>query len=220
MATTDELLDILMKDYKKPEDLIGENGLLKQLTKRLLERAMQTELTEHLGYEKHAPTGKNSGNSRNGGYKKTISGDFGNLDITTPRDRNSTFEPVILPKGETRFTGFDDKIISMYARGMTTRDIQGHLQEIYGIDVSPALISQFTDAISEEVYSGRTAQWTRSTQSSITMLFGSRCAMTVESSIRRSISLSASIWKASKKSLVCGHQKTRAQSSGFRLSLN
>jgi len=151
MATTDELLDILMKDYKKPEDLIGENGLLKQLTKRLLERAMQTELTEHLGYEKHAPTGKNSGNSRNGSYKKTISGDFGSLDITTPRDRNSTFEPVILPKGETRFTGFDDKIISMYARGMTTRDIQGHLQEIYGIDVSPTLISQVTDAISEEV---------------------------------------------------------------------
>lgn len=151
MATTDELLDILMKDYKKPEDLIGENGLLKQLTKRLLERAMQAELTEHLGYEKHAPNGKNSGNSRNGGYNKTITGDFGNLEVTTPRDRNSTFEPVILPKGETRFAGFDDKIISMYARGMTTRDIQGHLHEIYGIDVSPALISQVTDAISEEV---------------------------------------------------------------------
>jgi putative transposase len=151
MATTDELLDNLMKDYKKPEDLIGENGLLKQLTKRLLERAMQAELTEHLGYEKHAPQGKNSGNSRNGGYKKTITGEFGNLEVTTPRDRNSTFEPVILPKGETRFTGFDDKIISMYSRGMTTRDIQGHLQDIYGIDVSPSLISQVTDAISEEV---------------------------------------------------------------------
>jgi putative transposase len=76
---------------------------------------------------------------------------MGSLDITTPRDRNSTFEPVILPKGKTRYAGFDDKIISMYARGMTTRDIQGHLQEIYGIDVSPALISQFTDTISEEV---------------------------------------------------------------------
>lgn len=151
MATTDELLDILMKDYKKPEDLIGENGLLKQLTKRLLERAMQNELTEHLGYEKHAPNGKNRGKSRNGGYKKTISGEFGNLEVITPRDRNSTFEPVILPQGETRFTGFDDKIISMYARGMTTRDIQGHLQEIYGIDVSSTLISQVTDAISEEV---------------------------------------------------------------------
>lgn len=129
MATTDELLDVLMKDYKKPEDLIGENGLLKQLTKRLLERAMQAELTEHLGYEKHSPQGKNSGNSRNGGYKKTIKGEFGNLDITTPRDRNSTFEPVILPKGESRFTGFDDKIISMYARGMTTRDSRGILRK-------------------------------------------------------------------------------------------
>jgi len=126
MATTHEMTDKLMKDYNKPEDLIGENGRLKQLTKRLLERAMQAELTEHLGYEKHSPQGKNSGNSRNGAYKKTISGEFGNLEVTAPRDRNSTFEPVILPKGETRFTGFDDKIISMYARGMTTRDIQGH----------------------------------------------------------------------------------------------
>lgn len=151
MATTDELLDILMKDYKKPEDLIGENGLLKQLTKRLLERAMQAEMTDHLGYDKHAPTGKNSGNSRNGTSKKTVTGEFGNLDISVPRDRNSTFEPIIIPKGESRFTGFDDKIISMYARGMTTRDIQGHLQEIYGVDVSPTLISQVTDAISEEV---------------------------------------------------------------------
>ena len=151
MATTDELLDILMKDYKKPEDLIGENGLLKQLTKRLLERAMQAEMTDHLGYDKHAPAGKNSGNSRNGTSKKTVTGEFGNLDISVPRDRNSTFEPIIIPKGESRFTGFDDKIISMYARGMTTRDIQGHLQEIYGVDVSPTLISQVTDAISEEV---------------------------------------------------------------------
>lgn len=151
MATTEELLDALMKDYKKPEDLIGENGLLKQLTKRLLERAMQAEMTEHLGYEKHEPTGKNSGNSRNGNYKKKVTGEFGNLDVCIPRDRNGSFEPVILPKGESRFTGFDDKIISMYARGMTTRDIQGHLEEMYGVDVSPALISQVTEAVLEEV---------------------------------------------------------------------
>ena len=151
MATTDELLDALMKDYKKPEDLIGENGLLKQLTKRLLERAMQAEITDHLGYEKHAPAGKKTGNSRNGSYKKTVKGEFGNLDIAVPRDRDSTFEPVIVPKGESRFTGFDDKIISMYARGMTTRDIQGHLEEIYGVEVSPTLISQVTDAITDEV---------------------------------------------------------------------
>ena len=151
MATTDELLDDLMKNYKKPEDLIGENGLLKKLTKALVERAMKVELTDHLGYPKHDPTGKNSGNSRNGNSKKTIKGEFGNLEIEVPRDRNSTFEPVIISKGETRFTGFDDKIISMYARGMTTRDIQAHLQELYGVEVSPTLISQVTDAVTEEI---------------------------------------------------------------------
>lgn len=151
MATTDELLDALMKDYKKPEDLIGENGLLKQLTKKLLERAMQAEITEHLGYEKNAPSGKNSGNSRNGIYKKSIKGEFGNLDVAVPRDRNASFEPIILPKGESRFTGFDDKIISMYARGMTTRDIQAHLEEIYGVDVSPTLVSQVTEAVTDEI---------------------------------------------------------------------
>lgn len=97
---------------------------------------MQAEITDHLGYEKHEKTGKNSGNSRNGDYKKKITGEFGSLDISVPRDRNSTFEPMIIPKGESRFTGFDDKIISMYARGMTTRDIQGHLEEIYGIEIT------------------------------------------------------------------------------------
>jgi putative transposase len=151
VATTDELLDDLMKNYKKPEDLIGESGLLKQLTKALIERAMKTEMTAHLGYVKHEPAGKKSGNSRNGNSKKTIKGEFGNLEIAVPRDRNSTFEPVIVPKGETRFTGFDDKIISMYARGMTTRDIQAHLQEMYGVEVSPTLVSQVTDAITEEI---------------------------------------------------------------------
>jgi putative transposase len=151
MATQDELLDELMKNYKKPEDLIGESGLLKQLTKAIIERAMKTEMTAHLGYEKHDPAGQKSGNSRNGKSKKTIKGEFGNMEIAVPRDRNSTFEPVIIPKGETRFTGFDDKIISMYARGMTTRDIQAHLQEMYGVEVSPTLVSQVTDAITEEI---------------------------------------------------------------------
>jgi putative transposase len=151
MATQDELLDDLMKNYKKPEDLIGENGLLKQLTKALVERAMKAEMTDHLGFEKHDPAGKKSGNSRNGNSKKTIKVEFGRLEIAVPRDRNSTFEPVIVPKGETRFTGFDDKIISLYARGMTTRDIQAHLQEMYGVEVSPTLVSQVTDAITEEI---------------------------------------------------------------------
>lgn len=146
-----ELIDELLKGYQKPEDLIGENGLLKQLTKAVLERALNAELTHHLGYEKHDPVGHNSGNSRNGTSAKTIKGEFGELVVETPRDRNSTFEPQILGKHQTRFDGFDDKILSLYARGMTTREIQAHLKEMYGVEVSPALISDVTDAVLEEV---------------------------------------------------------------------
>src|SRR5471030_687073 len=127
MAIDLKLIDKLLADYKKPEDIIGENGLLKQLTKALLERAMQAEMTEHLGYEKHDPAGNNSGNSRNGATSKTLKGDFGEMPLETPRDRNGSYEPKIIGKGQTRFTGFDDKILSMYARGMSTREIQGHL---------------------------------------------------------------------------------------------
>jgi putative transposase len=151
MAIPNDLLDALMKDYKNPEDLIGETGLLKQLTKQLLERAMQAEMTEHLGYEKNSPAKKKTSNSRNGSYTKRVKGEFGNLDVAVPRDRDSSFEPVILPKGQSRFTGFDDKIISLYARGMTTRDIQAHLEEMYGVEVSPTLVSQVTRAVQEEV---------------------------------------------------------------------
>ena len=151
MEIKKEVLDELIKDYKKPEDLIGEAGLLKQLTKALLERAMNAELTQHLGYEKHDPAGYNSGNSRNGKTPKTVQGDFGQMVVETPRDRNGSFEPQILPKHQTRFDGFDDKILSMYARGMTTREIQGHLREMYGVEVSPALVSEVTDAVMDEV---------------------------------------------------------------------
>ena len=151
MTIPDDLLDSLMKDYKNPEDLIGETGLLKQLTRQLLERAMSAEMTEHLGYEKNSSTGKKTSNSRNGSYPKCIKGEFGNLDIAVPRDRDSSFEPVIIPKGQSRFTGFDDKIIALYARGMTTRDIQAHLEEIYGVEISPTLVSQVTKAVTEDV---------------------------------------------------------------------
>jgi putative transposase len=151
-----ELIDELLKDYQKPEDIIGENGLLRRFVKAVLERAMNAELTHHLGYEKHDPAGNNSGNSRNGASSKTVKGDFGKLEIEVPRDRISTFEPQILPKHQTRFTGFDDKIVSMYARGMTTRDIEGHLKEIYGVEVSAGLISQVTEAVGEEVRTWQT----------------------------------------------------------------
>src|SRR3982751_4924240 len=151
MEIEKEVIDKLLVHYQKPEDIIGENGLLKQLTKALLERAMEAELTTHLGYEKHDPAGYGSGNSRNGTSKKKLKGDFGEMDLAVPRDRQASFEPQIVPKGETRFTGFDDKILSMYARGMTTREIQAHLQEMYHTDVSPTLISNVTDAVIEQV---------------------------------------------------------------------
>jgi putative transposase len=151
MPIDNKLIDNLLKDYKTPEDILGDNGLLKQLTKAVLERAMQAELTDHLGYEPHDPAGDNSGNSRNGKSKKTLKGEFGDLPLEVPRDRNSTFDPKIVPKGQTRFSGFDDKILSLYARGMTTREIQSHLEEIYQVEVSPSLISAVTDSVIEEV---------------------------------------------------------------------
>jgi putative transposase len=151
MGIDKDVLDKLLANYQRPEDIVGENGLLKQLTKALVERAMEAELTTHLGYEKHDPAGYRSGNSRNGKSKKQLKGDFGEVEIEVPRDRQASFEPQIVPKGETRFAGFDDKILSMYARGMTTGEIQGHLQEIYGVEVSPTLISNVTDSVLEEV---------------------------------------------------------------------
>src|SRR5437762_3457798 len=151
MALDKDLIDKLLGDYQKPEDLIGENGLLKQLTKALVERALNAELTHHLGYEKNDAEGRGSGNSRNGASRKTVMGDFGEVEIEVPRDRVGDFEPKIVGKHQRRFTGFDDKILSMYARGMSTREIQGHLAEIYAIEVSPTLISEVTDAVIEEV---------------------------------------------------------------------
>ena len=150
MTVSNELIDQLLAGYKKPEDLIGENGLLKQLTKRLVERALEAEMTEHLGHTKNASVANAAGNARNGKSKKTLKGDFGELPIDVPRDRHASFEPQIVPKHQTRWTGFDDKILSLYARGMTVREIQGHLQEMYGAEVSPSLISCVTDAVMDE----------------------------------------------------------------------
>jgi len=146
-----ELLDSLLAEYRKPEDLIGENGLLKHLTKLLVERALEAEMADHLGHGKNKPVANPTGNTRNGKSQKTLKGDFGELPIEIPRDRHGTFEPQLIPKHQTRWTGFDDKILSLYARGMTVREIQSHLEEMYGTEVSPTLISSVTDAVIEEV---------------------------------------------------------------------
>ena len=146
-----DVIDTLLLNYQKPEDLIGENGLLKQLTKALVERALEVEMTEHLGHRRNEPVSNKAGNTRNGKSKKIIKGEFGEIPIEIPRDRNGGFEPQLIPKHQTRWQGFDDKIISLYARGMTVREIQSHLEEIYGTEVSPSLISSVTDAVYDEV---------------------------------------------------------------------
>jgi putative transposase len=145
------LLTSLLADYQKPEDLIGENGLLKQLTKLLVEKALDAEMAAHLGHAKHEPVANAAGNTRNGKSRKTLKGEFGELPIEVPRDRHGSFEPLLIPKHQTRWTGFDDKVISLYARGMTVREIQAHLEEMYGTEISPSLISSITDAVADEV---------------------------------------------------------------------
>ena len=146
-----KIIDELLKSYEKPADLLGDGGIVDQLAKALIERALQGELTHHLGYEKHSVEGYGSGNSRNGTSRKTLKGKRGQIEVEIPRDRAGEFEPQLIKKNQRRFDGFDDKIISLYSRGMTTREIQGHLQEIYGVEVSPGLISQVTDEVLDEV---------------------------------------------------------------------
>jgi putative transposase len=146
----DQLLDGLLKG-KTPQEILGQEGLLDQLTKRLVERALEGEMTAHLGYDKHAVEGRNKKNSRNGRGRKRVKTATSEIEIEVPRDRQGSFEPQLVPKRRRRLPGFDDKVLALYARGMTTREIQGYLQELYGVEVSPSLISAVTDAVLEDV---------------------------------------------------------------------
>jgi len=147
----DEVIDELLAGARTEEEIVGPGGVLAQLTKRLVERAMAAELTEHLGYEPHQePTG-GVGNTRNGSTPKTLATEHGPVEVRTPRDRNGSFEPQIVRKGQRRFQGFDDKILALYSRGVSTRDIEAHLAEIYGVNVGRDLISRVTDAVMEDV---------------------------------------------------------------------
>jgi putative transposase len=151
MTIRKEILDELIKDYQNPEDLLGEDGLLKQLTKQLLERAMQAELTHQLGYQKNEPAPADQPNRRNGSTSKKVKSSSGEFEIEVPRDRQAEYEPIIIPKHQRRFDGFDNNIISLYSRGLSTRDIQAHLEEIYGVEISPELISTVTEEVQAEV---------------------------------------------------------------------
>src|ERR671932_1551492 len=150
-AKHDALLDELLKDYTDPKDILGEHGLLRQLTQRLVERALEAELTAHLGYAPHARNGRRSENCRNGKGKKTVQTETAQFDIALPRDRDGSFEPQLVRKRQRRLDGFDDKVLALYARGLSTREMQAHLEELYGVEVSPTLISTITDAVLDEV---------------------------------------------------------------------
>ena len=150
-AQHEALLDALLKDYTNPQDILGEHGLLKQLTKRLVERVLEAELTAHLGYAPHVRYGTAEHNARNGKGHKTVQTETGPLDLAVPRDRNGSFTPQLVPKRQRRLEGFDAQVLSLYARGLSTREIQGHLEERYGTEVSPTLISTITDAVLEDV---------------------------------------------------------------------
>jgi putative transposase len=151
MAITDEMLDELIGNAKTQEDVFGQDGIIKQLQKRLIERILQSEMTHHLGYEKHAFDGDNTGNSRNGKTKKKVRTDTGELEIEVPRDRNSEFQPGLIGKRQTRIKQLDDCILSLYAHGMTNRDIQDHIKQLYGAEISTDFISTVTDGVLEEV---------------------------------------------------------------------
>ena len=150
MTFRPELIDELLKDYRNPEDLMGESGIFKQLSKALIERCFSAELDTDLSAERSNPEPEIPRNRRNGHSQKTIKGAFGTSEVAIPRDRNGAFEPQLIPKGQTRFNGFDDQILSLYARGMSTRDIEAPLKDWYGVDVSHTLISNVTEAVETE----------------------------------------------------------------------
>ena len=150
MELTPEMIEQLKADLSKAknyEDLMGKDGAIKKLITKSLEQMLESELTEHLGYERYSPNGKNSGNNRNGKSHKTLRNDNGEIEISVPRDRNGQFDPVIVKKYEKTIGPIEDKIISMYAKGMTTRDIQSHITDLYGLDISPTLVSNITERI-------------------------------------------------------------------------
>ncbi len=151
MTISKDVLDELLNGVENAEDLLGDQGLVKELKVRLMERMLGAELTEHLGYEPDAKPANQQSNRRNGTSRKTLKGNDGALPIDVPRDRDGSFEPELIKKGQTRIDGMDDKIIGLYAAGLSTRDIRAHLEEVYGLKVSADLISRVTDAVLEEV---------------------------------------------------------------------
>jgi putative transposase len=216
----DEVIDELLAGARSEEEIVGPGGVLAQLTKRLVERALSAELTEHLGYEPHQEPPGGSGNTRNGSTGKTLATEHGPVRIETPRDRNSTFEPQIVRKGQRRFEGFDDKILALYSRAVSTRDIEAHLAEIYGVKVGRDLISRVTDTVMDDV-----REWQQRPLDDVypvlfldALVLKIREGSTVQ---RRACYLALGVTvegEASGTCSGCGSRKRRARSSGCRSS--
>ncbi|HEY9631440.1 MAG TPA: IS256 family transposase [Coleofasciculaceae cyanobacterium] len=217
MTFRPELIDELLKEYRNPEDLMGEGGIFKQLTKALIERCLSAELDTHLAEERAKPEPEGPKNRRNGQSKKTIKGEFGESEIGIPRDRNGAFEPLLIAKGQTRFNGFDDKILLLYARGMTTRDIQAQLQELYGVEVSHTLISNVTEAVEQE----RKAWQNRSLDAIYPIIYFDALVVKVRHEgrvVNKAIHLALGVNLAGQKELL-GLWMTQNESSKFWLSV-
>ena len=152
MTIRRELIDELLKECRDPKELLAEGGFLKQLTGALIERCLEAEMEEHLGYPKHGKRSEENVNARNGRSRKTLKGSQGEISIAVPRDRDASFDPILIPKHHTRLEGFEEKILALYARGMTTRDIQAQVHELYGVEISPTFISNVTEAVLDEVH--------------------------------------------------------------------
>jgi hypothetical protein len=208
----DELVDELLAGARTEEEIVGPGGLLARLTKRLVERAMEVELTDHLGYEPHQEPPGGAGNTRNGSMPKTLVTEHGPVPISTPRDRNGTFEPQIVRKRQRRFEGFDEKILALYSRGLSTRDIEAHLEEIYGVKVGRDLISKVTDAVMEDAR----AWQTRPLDDVYPVVFLDALATAAVSSAGPATSRWRSASTASATCSGCGSRPTRAPSSGCR----
>src|SRR6185312_2403456 len=155
MNLSDAMIDQLLGETKTQDDLFGKDGLIKQISKRFMERLLEMEMTNHLGYMKHSIEGRGTGNSRNGKTTKTVKTGNGEIEIAVPRDRQSEFEPTLVGKRQSHLKGLDDQVLSLYGKGMTVRDIQSHLAELYGTDISIDLISTMTDAVLEDVVEWR-----------------------------------------------------------------
>lgn len=213
----DDMLDALLADCQGPEDILGESGLLKQLSVRLVERALAGELSHHLAHDETSPEANSERrNSRNGYSKKTVQSTQGDLELAIPRDRNGDFDPILVPKHQRRLSGLDEKILAMYARGTSTRDISAQLEELYGAKASASLISEVTDAVSEDVKAWQCRPLDEVYPTSISMPFTSILRSQAESANGPSTSCWALRWRATKRCSACGlaRRKRRGLSSG------